>query len=199
MSPDKCLAPIGRRISCDGPATDDADGMQVHAFGNEDRMQLRQGDVLVPNDPRMTREKAHSPADATPGHQLVDLLPAVDLAMVEHIDDEGHDKDAPPADDIVVEMERIAFGGGGASKSVKTRPAHITSLLKRPSAAIWLPPATHPKQAILKKPASIGSRLPKTPASSSKMLLLGCGCCRGSPMGCFSCRDPNVTGGRFHK
>ena len=178
-----------RRISFGGPAPDAADtaGLQIHGPGDEVRMQLRQGDAIVPKDPRLNRDSTDTLADATPEHQLDVGPPLADLAMPEQIDDEGHDKDIRPAEDIVAEMERIACGGGGAIKSVMKKPAHSTSLLKRPSAAT------------LEKPASIGSKVLKKPVSNSKTLLLGCARCRGNPVGCLSCRDPNFKGTRFHR
>ena len=189
-----------RRIAFDGKPADGLDtaGIVIHGLGGgADRMQLRQGDALVPKDPRLEQ-------------QLVLRGPAADMVDAEHIDDEGHDKDTRPVADIVADMERIACGTDGAIKIAKKPAAPSTSLLKRPSAGeMFKKPASigsksfkKPVQIgskVLKKPVQIGSTVLKKPSSSSKTMRLGCGRCRGSHVGCLSCREPSFAGKRYQR
>ena len=91
--------------------------------------------------------------------------------------------DARPAQDIVDEMERIACGDKhDVSKgALYKKPAHCTVALKRPSAstAVCTP-------ICKKKPAG-------------KSFKLGCSRCRGSKMGCLTCRNPAYAGRRWQR
>ena len=196
----------GRRIVFDGnaPGGDNPTNLRICA-GEETRMEVRKGDSLVPKDPRLGRDSTDTTEHATPEHQLV-ASAGEDLQVTPHVDEED-DKDLRSPVDVVAEMERIARGEGGAGKPVikpehaMKKPSKSTGLLKRPSAPIPSPSAKHLKQAILRKPASTGSKVLKksTKSTSSKALLLGCARCRGSTIGCLSCRDPNFKGTRFQK
>ena len=117
------------------------------------------------------------------------------------------DGDDMDADDAVAKLEALAVT---VAKSAKMkRPAAAT--LKRPaSAALGLAPikAMSPMK-VMAKPAPIkamapmkvmakpaGAHVAKPKAAKKK---LGCSRCRGSKVGCLTCRSPTFTGKRFNK
>ena len=105
---------------------------------------------------------------------------------------------------------------GAAALAADQKETKAKATLKRPAAALTdkgpaaaLTGKGKAPASILKKPASPaagGASVKKRPAAAyvgrktkSKKLLLGCGRCRGSSMGCVSCRDPCFAGVRWQK
>jgi len=102
------------------------------------------------------------------------------------------DGDDMDADDAVAKLEALAVMV--AKSATMKRPAAAT--LKRPaSAALGLAPikAMAPMK-VMAKPAGAPVAKPKTAKKK-----LGCSRCRGSKVGCISCRSPGFAGKRFNK
>ena len=112
------------------------------------------------------------------------------VAASPHPDDQAaiSDVNDPDADDIVAQMETMASGG------VLRKPAGApTALNKRPASADRISKfRQHSSDSkVLKRP---GSKVLKRPDSNVKQL--GCSRCRGSKVGCLTCRNPAFTGRR---
>ena len=132
--------------------------------------------------------------------------------LVPHDGGHGGGKDSRSATDIVAEMERTALGHGGGKGCERDDVSNDDSQAKpqkKPARRIpvrahgWGRPKTTMKlpSAALRAPPKPGKLdIKKKPASkSSKPLLLGCTRCRGSHLGCLSCRNPDFTGRRWQK
>ena len=89
-------------------------------------------------------------------------------------------KDAPQKTHEDFEMEAL--------ERLKNRKAGTgnTKCLKRPASA-------------KAKPACKAPKVMAKPKAASPALQLGCGKCRGSPVGCLQCRDANFKGNRYTK
>ena len=100
----------------------------------------------------------------------------------------------PSAVDVLASIEEAA-GCGKALGASKKRPAGAPA--KKPACAAATP-------ALAKKPAcAAATPVKKTAAgkasASKRKLSLGCSRCRGSKVGCLSCRSPAFKGMRFTK
>ena len=162
-------------------------GLRIFAGGN----QPRQRGQLVPRDPRLEAAPPDNfQRDMTAEHQTaMDDSNGQDKQLVPMDVPDIGEADARSAGDIVDELERNACGDKEAvlhkkpagEKPAQNKLAHCTVTLKRPSAA-----ATVHTPAAKKKPAG-------------KSFKLGCSRCKGSKMGCLTCRNPAYTGRRWQK
>ena len=120
---------------------------------------------------------------------------------------------APASESTVSDLDAMV---GAAALAADQKETKAKATLKRPAAALTdkgpaaaLTGKGKAPASILKKstsPAAGGASVKKRPAAAyigrrtkSKKLLLGCSRCRGSSMGCVSCRDPCFAGVRFQR